>query len=48
MKRLLAILSLTLLSLLSVSCDPQTSEESIDPEGLEVESPIGSVSRDQG
>ncbi|WP_156152268.1 hypothetical protein [Flammeovirga sp. OC4] len=45
MKRLLAILSLTLLSLLSVSCDPQTSEESIDPEGLVVESPFGNISR---
>ncbi|WP_156152270.1 hypothetical protein [Flammeovirga sp. OC4] len=47
MKRILAILSMMLLSIMTLSCDPQTSEESIDPEGLEVESPIARVSRDQ-
>ncbi|MBD0401948.1 hypothetical protein [Flammeovirga sp. EKP202] len=55
MKKLLTIAAITCIAATTFSCDPQANEnveptkvESISNDGLEVESPVGSISRDQG
>ncbi|WP_156152441.1 hypothetical protein [Flammeovirga sp. OC4] len=55
MKKLYTIAAIICIAATTFSCDPQTNEnvepikvESISNEGLEVESPIGQISRDQG
>ncbi|MBD0402689.1 hypothetical protein [Flammeovirga sp. EKP202] len=54
MKRISAILAIICISVTTFSCDPQTNEnveptevQSISNEGLEVESPIGRISREK-
>ncbi|MBD0401946.1 hypothetical protein [Flammeovirga sp. EKP202] len=55
MKKLLTIAAIICIAATTFSCDPQTNEnveptkvESISNDGLEVESPVGQISRDGG